>query len=572
MQSHDLILRGGTIVDGTGAPAQIGDLAVDDGRISAVGCLSEHTASTEVDATGCWVTPGFVDPHTHLDAQLCWDPSGSPSNRHGVTTVVLGLCGFGVAPCPPGGGEYLLRALEVVEEIPYESTRRGVPFAWTSWREYRDFLSALPLGVNAAGFVPHSSLRYAVMGDRARSSVASAKERDAMVAELRDALAAGAVGFATSRGPNHVDAFGDPVPSRNADAAELRALVSACRGRLWQINVETKFSRDASALIAEIEDYADWTRRGEARMTWTPFYAEPGESVWRDVLAHNTRLNAEGLRVAPQITAVPITLLLRFDDRSVFSAIAGWQEVLRGFYKASDAEKKARLADESVRSVMRLGGEDPKNPLTPNFDRWRFTLAPSRPKLSGRSLSESAASDGVHPVDLLCDQIIRDDLATLIEVPILNLSQEGVLRFLEDDGTLLGLGDSGAHVMSVTNYRYPTFLLEELVVRQGAISIERAVQQMTSVPAELHGLIDRGRLSPGFAADLCVIEPTSIALGPVEVHYDLPGEAPRLVQSGSGFRGVYVNGIQTVERDQPTGERPGRMLSAGDAPSPTRGM
>ena len=559
---HQLILRGGTIVDGTGAPARKGDLAIDDGRIAAVGEVL-GAGTTEIDARGYWVTPGFIDPHTHLDAQLCWDPSGSPSNRHGVTTVIFGLCGFGVAPCPPDGGEYLLRALEVVEEIPYESTRRGVPFSWNTWREYRDFIAAQPLGVNTAGFVPHSALRYAVMGDRARSEVATAADREAMVDELRDAIEAGAVGFATSRGPNHVDGHGDPMPSRNADAAELEALVKACSGRLWQINVETKFNHDAQALIQEIETYAEWTRAAGARMTWTPFYAEPGETVWKDVLEHNTRLNDSGLRVAPQITAVPITLLLRFDDRSVFSAVTGWQEVLRGFYKDSDDAKLTRLRDSNVRAVMKQGGGDPKNPLTPNFDLWTFSLTPSRPELSGQTLSEAAASEGIHPVDLLCDQIIRDELATLIDVPILNRSKEGVVRLLEDTGTLLGLGDSGAHVMSVTNYRYPTFLLQELVQRERLISIETAINRMTLVPAEIHGLNDRGALLPGWAADVCVIDPEEIQLGPVRVENDLPGGAPRLVQSGVGFRAVFVNGVKTIDCDQLTGERPGQMLSAG---------
>jgi N-acyl-D-aspartate/D-glutamate deacylase len=350
------------------------------------------------------------------------------------------------------------------------------------------------------------------------------------------------------------------MPSRNADAAELEALVKACSGRLWQINVETKFSRDAQALIQEIETYAEWTRAGGARMTWTPFYAEPGETVWQEVLEHNTRLNESGLRVAPQITAVPITLLLRFDDRSIFSAVTGWQEVLRGFYKDSDEAKLTRLRDANVREVMKQGGGDPKNPLTPDFEFWTFSLTPSRPELSGRTLAEAAASEGIHPVDLLCDQIIRDDLATLIDVPIFNRSKEGVVHFLEDDGVLLGLGDSGAHVMSVTNYRYPTFLLQELVQREQSVSIETAINRMTRVPAEIHGLRDRGALLPGLAADICVIDPDQIELGPVEVKNDLPGEAPRLVQSGNGFRAVYVNGVKTIDRDQLTGERPGRML------------
>jgi len=562
---HELVIRNGLIVDGTGADAFEGDVAIADGQIQALGG-EVGPGTREIDAAGAWVTPGFIDPHTHLDAQLCWDPSGSPSAGHGVTTVILGLCGFGIAPCPPDGGDYLLRALEVVEEIPYASTKLGVDFEWKSWRDYRNFLARQPLGVNAAGFVPHSALRYAVMGDRARSEVATETDRAALVAELRDALDAGAIGFATSRGPNHVDNYGDPVPSRNADALELEALVGACAGKLWQINVETKFSHDAKALLDEIEVYIDWTRRADAKMTWTPFYAEPGETVWQDVLAHNTRTNASGVRVAPQITAVPITLLLRFDERSVFTAISGWDEVLKGFFKDSSEEKKKRLMDPAVRNVMRNAEGDPKHPLTPNFERWSFTLAPGRPEYGGRTLADIAREQGTHPVDVLCDQIVADDLQTLIDVPIFNLSEEGVVQFLEDEGTLLGLGDAGAHVMSVTNYRYPTFLLEDLVRKQGAISIETAVRRMTSLPAEIHGLSDRGRLAVGARADVCVIDREAIRLGPVEVRHDLPGGAPRLVQRGHGYRHVLVNGVPTIEDDQPTGARAGEMLSAQASP------
>ncbi len=563
---HDLVLRKGTLVDGSGDAPYAGDVAIDANLITRVGIVNE-SGRREIDAAGCWVTPGFIDPHTHLDAQLCWDASGSPSNRHGVTTVVLGLCGFGIAPCRPSGGDELLRTLEVVEEIPYASARQGVPFGWQSWGDYRDYLASRSLGVNVAGFVPHSALRQSVMGPGARSGVADAAERAAMVAALEDALVAGAIGFATSRGPNHVDFEGRPVPSRLADEAELRALVSACAGRLWQINVETKFSRDATALIAELERYVDWTRAADARLTWTPCYAEPGEPVWRSLLEHNDALNRSGVRVAPQVTAVPITLMLRFDERSVFTAMLGWEEALDGYDRASKAERKERLTDAQVRAAMKRGGGDPRHPLHPDLALWHFTVAPSRPEIAGNSVAEVASREGLDPVDLLCDQIVRDDLATLVEVPVLNRGEEGVLALLEDRHTLLGLGDSGAHVMSVTNYRYPTFLLAQLVLREARLKIERAIALMTSEPATLLGLDDRGLLAPGMAADVVVIDPERLALGPARIEYDLPGDAPRLVQAGTGFRAVFVNGVETITGDRPTGAAPGRVLRAGGGPS-----
>jgi len=560
-QPLDLVIRGGTLIDGTGAPPITQDIGIQAGRIVTLD-PGQDEGGEVVDATGCWVTPGFIDPHTHLDAQLCWDSSGSPCAHHGVTTVILGLCGFGVAPCPEAGDDYLLKALEVVEEIPYRATREGVPFVWRSWREYRDHLDGRPLGVNAAGFVPHSALRYFAMGDRARHEAATVADREAMVAELRDAIDAGAIGFATSRGPNHVDGYHEPVPSRLADHSELEALVGACRDRLWQINVETKFSHDATALIEELETYVAWTRNAGARLTWTPCYAEPGETVWKELLAYHEKINRGGLAVTPQITAVPITLLLRFDERSFLTAVSGWEQALKGYYGLDHEARKARLGDASTREKMKAGRGDPKNPLTPDFEAWTFTLAPSRPELGGRILAEVAEAAGLHPVDFLCDQVVADELATLIDVPILNRSLEGTLRFLEHPNTLLGLGDAGAHVMSVTNYRYPTYLLAELVRDRGALSVELAIHQLTGVPARMHGLRDRGEIRIGAAADLCVIDPEQLRLGPVRVVHDLPGGEPRLVQAGHGFRAVYVNGVQTVADDEQTGATPGRMLRA----------
>ena len=557
----DCLIRGAEIVDGTGAPRRSGDMAILDGRIVGLGDVQAQ-ARREIDAEGCWLTPGFIDPHTHLDAQLCWDATGSPSNLHGVTTVVMGLCGFGVAPCPPGGSEYLLRSLEVVEEIPYACTREGVPFAWSSWSEYRDHLAARPLALNVAGFVPHSALRYYVMGERARGEVANAEDRAAMVRELEDAFAAGAVGFATSRGPNHVDGYREPVPSRYADAEELQALVSACRGRVWQINVETKFSHDAAALTAEVERYAAWSRAAGARLTWSPFHAEPGESVWREVLDHNRKLNDSGVAVAPQVTAVPITLLLRFDEPSFLTSVTGWEEALAGFFDLEPKERMLRLAEPAVRAAMKRGGGDPRQPLTPDFELWSFARTPTRPALAGVSVAEAARRDGRHPVDLFCDQVIADELASLFDVPVVNRSREGATRLVEDEGTLLALGDSGAHVMSVTNYRYPSFVLGELVRERGELPLELAINRLTQVPAQWHGLPERGVLREGAVADLCVIDPSRLGVDPVSVRHDLPGGSPRLYQAGRGYRCVMVAGQPVVEEDRPTGATPGRMLRA----------
>jgi N-acyl-D-aspartate/D-glutamate deacylase len=554
---HDVVIRGGTVVDGTGAPARRADVAVRGGRVAAIGDRIE-TGRETVDASGCWVTPGFVDPHTHLDAQLCWDGSATPMNRHGITTVVIGLCGFGVAPCAAGGGEYLARSLERVEEIPYECTRRGVPFTWTSYREYLDHLAGLQLGVNVAGLVPHSALRVFAMGDRARGQLANDDDRAAMATELRDALAAGALGLATSRGPNHVDGYGDPVPSRYADERELRALVDECSDRVWQINIESKFGHDAETVTAELERYARWSRDSGARLTWSPFFAEHGDDVWRAILRHNADLNASGVLVAPQVSALPVSVLLRFDEPSFLVRIGGWQQIFDGYLDLDPETKLRFLADGAVRDALKRA--DPAAMFAPRFDEWVIASAPSRPGVAGTSLQEAAAQAGCHAVDFMCDQAIADGLGTLVQVMVANRDRAGARELLADARTLLGLGDAGAHVMSVTNYRYPTYILSEIVLRQQSVDLETAVNRMTSSAAEFYGLPDRGVLRAGARADIAVIDPARLALEPVRVVHDLPGEAPRLYQGAAGYRSVLVNGTRTILDDEPTGALPGTVI------------
>jgi N-acyl-D-amino-acid deacylase len=556
----DLAIRGGSVVDGTGAAQFRADVGVRDGVIIEVGTLA-GSATTEVDASGCYVTPGFIDPHTHLDAQLCWDPAARPSSLHGVTTVVVGLCGFGVAPCPPGGSEYLLRSLEVVEEIPYESTVRGVPFGWSSWIDYFDHVGRQPLAVNVAGFVPHSALRYHVMGDRARGQAATAADRAALATELSASLAAGAVGFATSRGPNHVDAFGDPVPSRFADDDELRALVAACRGRVWQINVETKFSGDAQGLIAEVDQYASWSEAAGTRLSWTPLHAEPGTTVWREVMARNEVLNERrDLVVAPQVAASPITTVFRFDEFSYLVLVPGWRALTGGFYDLNEGGKLARLRDPDVRAQIRDARFDPTVMFTPDLSNWIVLASPSRPEAEGRSVQDLGVERGGHPVDVLCDLVVADELRTLIQVPAVNRDHDAVATLIRDSHTLLGLGDSGAHVRTINNFSYPSQVLAGLVRDEGRLDLETAINRLTDRPANVLGLPNRGRIEVGRAADLLVVDLEALALGPISISHDLPGGAPRIVQNVRGYRAIAVNGVVTLEDGEPTGRAPGELV------------
>ncbi|MEM7017120.1 MAG: amidohydrolase family protein, partial [Pseudomonadota bacterium] len=517
----------------------------------------------ELDATGCIVTPGFFDPHTHLDAQLCWDPTASPSNLHGVTSVVMGLCGFGIAPCQDDGGEYLLKSLQEVEEIPYASTAAGVDFQWSSWGEFAAHIERQALSINVAGFVPHTALRYAVMGERARGEEATAEDIAAMRAQLAEGLAAGAVGFSTSRGPNHKDAYGDPVPSRFATDNELAQLVSECKNRLWQINVKTKFSGDADALISEVEAYEAWTRAAGANFTWTPFHAEPGNNVWRDVLAHTQQVNADGLIVKPQIAAQPITTSFRFDGFSYIMAVPDWRDIFQGFHKLSAEERKALFADASVREIMARPPQNPDAQFAPKLEDWIVLDSPNHPEAVGNSLVWLGERWNIPAGQAMCDLILGDDLMTSIQVPAVNRSGEAIAVFLNDHDTLIGLGDAGAHVNSINNYAYTTQILQDFVKGNGTLTLPKAIQRMTSEPAQLHGLPARGRLLAGAPADVNVIDLDQLSLNRLETRHDLPTGASRIWQSANGYRYVMVNGEVSIESDKPTGASAGALLRVG---------
>jgi N-acyl-D-aspartate/D-glutamate deacylase len=278
------------------------------------------------------------------------------------------------------------------------------------------------------------------------------------------------------------------------------------------------------------------------------------------VLAHNHVLNAGGVTVAPQVSALPVGVLLRFDEPSFVSRVGGWEPVIGHFFDLSTDERLALLASPETRQALRRS--DPNARFAPRFDEWDIAASPSAPELVGLTIDEAARRRNADPIDLLCDLVIADRLATLVQMMVANRNRIGARALMVDDGTLLALGDAGAHVMSVTNYRYPTYLLRHLVLDQNQLELEHAVALMTSKPARFYGLANRGELRVGAAADLCVVDPAEIAVGAVRVAHDLPGGAPRLYQDARGYRAVVVNGTRTIDHDAPTDARPGVALGA----------
>jgi N-acyl-D-amino-acid deacylase len=566
---HDLVIRNGTLVDGRGGTPVLADVAVDDGRITAVGAV-DAPGREELDATGLVVTPGFVDVHTHYDGQVTWDPLLTPSLWHGVTTVVMGNCGVGFAPAAPDRHDWLIGLMEGVEGIPGASLREAIRWDWQSVPEYMDALDRIPRALDVAVQVPHGAVRAYVMGERgAANEVATDEDIGRMGDLVAEGVDAGAVGVSANRLELHRAVDGREVPGTFATADELTALVRAARrgsaDAVYSTIMPGAAGGDRMVWDREIDMLAEVSRETGVAITFA-FGGGNGRRDWRDRLARMERENADGARIVPQVSSHGQGLFCGLRTSHPFRGRPSYDAIER----LPVAERAARMAAPEVRAAILAERPEPGVPrLRDLMLAQADSVFPSHPVPvfepdPATSLAAQAEALGRDPEDLLYDWTVADEGAALVHYFLggysgnLDVSSE----LLVHPQTVLGLGDGGAHVDLICDAGYPSFLLSYWVRERprGTIPLERAVAILTSEPAAVYGLRDRGAIEPGLKADLNVIDPNLVAPREMEVVHDLPAGAKRVLQRSDGFVATIVDG-QVVQRDGvDTHARPGRVV------------
>ncbi|HEY1739961.1 MAG TPA: amidohydrolase family protein [Acidimicrobiia bacterium] len=523
----DVVIRGGTVYDGSGAPGVVADVAIAGGVIREIG--ANLRGDRELDASGCAVTPGFVDIHTHYDAQVFWDPALRPSSYHGVTTVVAGNCGFSIAPTRPEQRETIVGTLENVEDMDPATLMAGVAWDFESFPEYLDAVSRLGTAVNFTAYIGHSALRLYVMGDAAYERAATAEEIARMAALVQEAIACGAAGFSTSFSFAHRGVDGKPVPSRFAAADEVEALFLAADDAGKGVVLFTPGEQCSYA------DAYTWAARIGRPIMYPLFASANGKH--RETLARHERGLADGAEVWPQVTPRPLTMQFTMADAYSLNTGAVFGELM----KVSRAVRLAAYRDAAWRT---LAADDlERSPMKPRWDTFEVSESARFPELQGRRVNEIARERGVSPLDVMCQVALEENLETRFRAYIANDEVPEVAQLLSHDHVVLGLSDAGAHIDQLCDAPLPTDLLGTWVRERAAMPLERAVRKLTGEPADIFGFARRGYLREGNWADVCVFDPATVGTGPIRRVRDFPADGERLTaEEPTGVRHVLVNG------------------------------
>ena len=553
---YDVLIKNGALIDGTGTAARHGSVAITDGKIIEVGEI-DGPANQVIDAEGTVVAPGFIDPHTHYDAQICWDGAVTPSSWHGVTSVVVGNCGVGIAPCKLESREIAMRDLVNVEAIPYDVLEEGITWDWETFPEYMNAAERREPTLNLAFLAPLTPFRHYVMGTESLDRAATPEETRDIQSLLGQAMDAGAFGFSSTILNQHLGFQGRPLACRNASRDELKAYANVLKTR-GKGAIEVALTRQIGVLEEEQCELLDFLLDHSDRpVTFIALFDRDdiSEAV-RDTLRRAAPMIKKGAR--PQTSPLPLTREINMRNPFSFAAFPSWKRLFE------DTTEQAQIAvykDQAFRDQFR---EELKNPLA--FGNWeRITLheaqANSLKHLEGLTVAEMARAQGKDAVDTFLDTVVADNLYCEFTMASFNTRVDRMAELLNDPSILIGLGDGGAHVDMLCDCGYPTYLLGTWVRERGVLSIEQAVRRLTSDPADFFGISDRGRLQPGLAADIVIFDPDTIGSGNRgERRYDLPGGGKRMVMPSQGVLYTLVNGDVVYADGKIVGSGSGQIL------------
>ncbi len=560
--SYDLVIKNGTVVDGSGSARYRADVAITNGKVAKIGRVNEKSKQT-IDAEGHVVSPGFVDGHTHMDAQVFWDPIGSCSSYHGVTSVVMGNCGFTLAPCKQEDADLVFRNLERAEDLSRDAMLEGIDWTWETFPEFLDTVDDLPKGINYAGYIGHSALRTYTMGERAFEEEANEDEVKHMQALVKEAMHAGAIGFSTSRTFNHTTADDRPVASRLANWEEVRAIVNAVgeTGKgIFEIAGESP-GRSPERNREYHDRLRDLAVESGVTQTWGMFSVKAAPEIWRPYFDLLDETATAGGRMFAQVHSRGLNNILSFESATPYDNWELWSDIRALPLK----EQKVRLGDPATKAkLVEIANREYTGPRIVGAEirppDWDYVFPMDDMSYDKPSMAQIAKEKGVDPVELMIDMALERDLKMFFRAPIANENQDHVLEMIKHPRSVVTFSDSGAHVSQIMDSSLQTHLLSHWVREKEALTLEEAVKQITYNTATLWGLHDRGLLREGMAADVVVFDPETIGPNMPEVLNDLPAGAMRLKQTASGILNTVVNGEIFLTNNEHSGATAGQLL------------